>query len=298
MAERDKPPACMQAEGQPAQPHHAQNTDWPMAPDCSAQADCTMQDTCLESSLQEPVTPGTLQQSSHQHWQLQQLVQSVSPEDDPFLLARYTYQGPFDQRAHTITLDDLKQLWLSDVEQLRLCLQRLQTLLQDESVQIAAPPPVDPESDYQPTQAAAGSSEYAVGHGQDAMSGQRHKANPLRDTRDQMMSMFYLVTSLAAVGRVNLYFDLQLENWKTGGCMPATASLQSHTLHVGVGSTCTGLWPMPLTILCALAGDVLQNWQHGVSCSIKYCVCFLRTCCHCCPCLLPLSRRTHSGAVP
>jgi hypothetical protein len=167
--------------------------------------------------LQEPLPGETQQQVSTQVWQLQQLLQPVSPDHDPFMLARHVFLGPFDARAHTITLEDLKQMWLQDVQELRACLQQLQSTLQQGGVLLVAPPPGD--SDDVPAAAATRASPHACRtdrHPQDEQRQQQQHTNPLKAIRDRMMSMYHLVNSLSIAGRHNLYFDLQLENWKTG----------------------------------------------------------------------------------
>lgn len=258
-----------------------------------------MQDSSCLESLQDPLPGKTQRQASTQLWQLQQLLQPVSPDQDPFLLARRVFLGPFDACAHTITLKGLKQLWLEDEQELRACLQQLQSTLQQGDVLLAAPPPAD--AGKEPVAAVTRARPPACTANVPLQDEQQH-SNPLKAIRDRMMSMYYLINSLATVGRDNLYFVLQLENWKTG------AGTHSH-IHTYTASV-SPAWPLPCAmpghnqVLCSLSGrgaawstalvpviqcfcclPVLVTWVSWV---FKTCVCICDVLC----------RRAPAGAVP
>lgn len=254
------------------QQQHSQEADCPMASACMVQ-DVIMQDasavqdSCL-LSLQDPVLAAVQQEeTNYQLWQLQQLVQPVSPDSDPFLLSRAIFQREFDERAHTMTLQQLKDLWLDDVVYLRECLQELQSALQLGG-QIIAPPPVDAIG--QPA-VAAGSARSSMPQSAEEWKLQQ-RTHPLVAIRDCMMSMYNLVRSLIIVKKDHLYFVLQLENWKTGedsfftpsrGCMRLQRPcLQEPPCAEQVGQIAHGALLLPCAFACRTAHKSRPTGQN------------------------------------
>lgn len=148
-----------------------------------------------------------MQQCGDSLAQLAQLVQPVCPEADPFLLLRSTYSQPFDERAHSITLQELAQMYLADVQELRGHLLQLQAALRAGAVDLVSPAPPAMHT----LQPSGGAQQQQPQQGQ-----QQPYANPLLSIRDVMMRMFTLVASLVAAGRADMFFALHLTNWLTG----------------------------------------------------------------------------------
>lgn len=214
-------------------------------------------------SLQEASTAAEQHQEGMQQLaQLQQLMQPICPEHDPFLLMRSIYSQPIEESAYTITFEELQQLWASDVQQLRCHLLQLQVALQRGSMQLHAPEVPAPASTWT-TSAGAGAAgphpgaEHAAhadhptggANGMQGCEQQQERqhvpahayADPLLSIRHVMMRMFVMCSSLEATGRMHLFFGLQLTNWVTGVC--------EYACTIFVSITCSCL----IALLAALA---------------------------------------------
>jgi hypothetical protein len=138
------------------------------------------------------------------------LDEPAAPEHDPFLLMRQMYDQPADPSACHATLQSLQEKWAADVDQLRHCLQQLQTAHQSSTAHAAAP------AESCSNAAAAGQACNSQGAWAPADPQQLEGPDPVQTIRDIQISMFTLTHSLAMVGKEGIFFELHLTNWCTG----------------------------------------------------------------------------------